>query len=98
VGTNFPSGVVTFMTATVGYVALVSWRMGRRAVATALVVAIVGAGPARVLGGQHLISDVLGAYMLGLGWLALAYAYLLAPVGRSRERAPWTMPSLESLD
>lgn len=98
VGTNFPSGVVTFMTATGGYVALVSWRMGGLAMPLALVVAILGAGPARVLGGQHLISDVLGAYMLGLAWLLLAYAYLQAPARRSSERAPWSMPSLESLD
>lgn len=98
VGTNFPSGVVTFMTATVGYIALVAWRMGRRSVPIALVVAILAAGPARVVGGQHLISDVLGAYMLGLAWLLLAYAYLLTPLRGARKPATWAMPSLESLD
>jgi membrane-associated phospholipid phosphatase len=98
VGTNFPSGVVTFMTATVGYVALVAWRQGRRVVPVALVIAILGAGPARIIGGQHLISDVLGAYMLGLSWLLLAHAYLLTPVRRARQRAPWAMPSLDSVD
>jgi membrane-associated phospholipid phosphatase len=99
VGTNFPSGVVTFMTATVGYAALVAWRTGRRLVPLALIAAIIGAGPARVVGGQHLISDVLGAYMLGLAWLLLAYAYLLTPLRRNQSRqAPWVMPSLESLD
>jgi membrane-associated phospholipid phosphatase len=97
VGTNFPSGVVTFMTATVGYVAVVAWRQGRRAVPIALAVAILGAGPARVLGGQHLISDVLGAYMLGLAWLLLAYVYLVTPTRRSRQAA-WAMPSFETLD
>lgn len=98
VGTNFPSGVVTFMTATVGYVALVAWRLGRRLVPIALIVAIVGAGPARIVGGQHLISDVLGGYMLGLAWLLAAYAYLLSSVHRVRQRAPWAMPSFETLD
>ena len=105
VGTNFPSGVVTFMTASVGYVALVAWRDGRRAVAITLTVAILGAGPARIVGGQHLISDVLGAYMLGLAWLLAAQAYLLAPARRlpaparrAHQQAPWAMPSLDSAD
>ena len=98
VGTNFPSGVVTFMTATVGYVALVAWRMGRRVVPGLLVIAIVGAGPARIIGGQHLISDVLGAYMLGFAWLLSACAFLLTPTRRVRRVAPWTMPSLDSID
>jgi membrane-associated phospholipid phosphatase len=98
VGTNFPSGVVTFMTATVGYVALVAWRKGGRVVPVALVLAILGAGPARIIGGQHLISDVLGAYMLGLSWLLLAYVYLLTPVRRARRQSPWAMPSLDSVD
>jgi membrane-associated phospholipid phosphatase len=92
VGTNFPSGVVTFMTASVGYIAIVAWRRGGRAVPIALALAIVGAGPFRVVGGQHLISDVVGAYMLGLAWLLLAHAYLVAPerrlVPRMRRRAP----------
>jgi membrane-associated phospholipid phosphatase len=98
VGTNFPSGVVTFMTATVGYVAVVAWRQGRRGVPIALALAILGAGPARVLGGQHLISDVLGAYMLGLSWLLLAYVYVAAPARRVSSQAAWMMPSFETLD
>jgi membrane-associated phospholipid phosphatase len=98
VGTNFPSGVVTFMTATVGYIAVVAWRLGHRVVPVALGVAILGAGPARVLGGQHLISDVLGAYMLGMAWLLLAYVYLLTPTRRGRRQTAWTMPSFETLD
>jgi len=98
VGTNFPSGVVTFMTATVGYVAVVAWRLGHRAVPIALTLAILGSGPARILGGQHLISDVLGAYMLGLAWLLLACVYLVAPQRRGRQQAAWAMPSFETLD
>jgi membrane-associated phospholipid phosphatase len=98
VGTNFPSGVVTFMTATVGYVAVVAWRHGRRLVPIALAFAILGSGPARILGAQHLISDVLGAYMLGLAWLLLAYVYLVTPARRGRTQAAWSMPSFETLD
>ena len=78
VGTNFPSGVVTFMTAVGGYVAAVAWRQGRRTAATVLAASIAGAGAARVVGGQHLLSDVLGGYALGGAWLIVAYRYLLA--------------------
>lgn len=99
VGTNFPSGVVTFMTATVGYTALIAWRRGRRAVSISLIVAILAAGPARVVGGQHLISDVIGAYMLGLAWLLAAYAYLQhTSARRTRPQATWAMPSLDAID
>jgi undecaprenyl-diphosphatase len=79
VGTNFPSGVVTFMTASFGYVGVVAWRQGRRILPWVLLLAIAGAGPARVLGGQHLPSDVLGGYMLGASWLILGYVYLVGP-------------------
>ena len=82
VGTNFPSGVVTFATATGGYLALVAWRQGRRLMPAVLIAVIAGAGPARVLGGQHLLSDVLGGYMLGAAWLIAAYVYLVASTDR----------------
>ncbi len=91
VGTNFPSGVVTFMTATIGYVGVAAWRGGRRALALTVLLAILGAGPARVIGGQHLPSDVLGGYMLGIAWLLPACVYLFGG-GRSdagsRARVP----------
>jgi undecaprenyl-diphosphatase len=96
VGTNFPSGVVTFMTASMGYVALVAWRDGRRMLPVMLVIAIIGSGPARVLGGQHLLSDVLGGYMLGLAWLLLAYMYLLGPDRSAEGKTPWNIASLEA--
>jgi len=98
VGTNFPSGVVTFMTATVGYVALVAWRLGRRLLPLGLTIAILGAGPARVLGGQHLISDVLGGYMLGSAWLLIAYSYVTTQARGWHAKARWRVPTLETLD
>jgi membrane-associated phospholipid phosphatase len=85
VGANFPSGVVTFVTAALGYVAVVGWRQGRRLMPAVLIVVIAGAGPARVLGGQHLISDVLGGYMLGTAWLGAALVYLGATARRRGE-------------
>ena len=84
VGANFPSGVVTFVTAAGGYVGVVAWRQGRRLAPAIVLVAIAGAGPARVLGGQHLLSDALAGYMLGVAWLVAALIYLAGP-----SRAPW---------
>ncbi len=84
VGTNFPSGVVTFVTAAGGYLGVVAWRRGLRVMPAVVVVVILGAGPARVVGGQHLLSDALGGYMLGSAWLIAAWVYLVAP-----ERQPW---------
>lgn len=83
VGSNFPSGVVTFVTAAGGYLAFVARREGRSVMPAVLLVLIAGAGPARVIGGQHLLSDVLGGYMLGAAWLIAAVTYLVAP-----DRAP----------
>jgi undecaprenyl-diphosphatase len=94
VGTNFPSGVVTFMAASVGYVALVAWRQRHRSIAKVLILAIAGAGPARVLGGQHLLSDVLGGYMLGTAWLLMAYSYLVGPVRAGRRPARRVRPEV----
>lgn len=98
VGTNFPSGVVTFLTGPVGYVALVARRQGRRLMPAILLVVIALSGPARILGGQHLLSDALGAYLLGTAWLIVAYTYLVRarPRRSIREEAPsWDVEALE---
>jgi membrane-associated phospholipid phosphatase len=87
VGANFPSGVVTFVTAAGGYIAVVAWRRGRRLMPLIALVLIAGAGPARVLGGQHLLSDALAGYMLGVAWLIAALVYLATP-GPVRRPAP----------
>lgn len=76
VGSNFPSGVVTFVTGAGGYIAAVMWRQGRKLAPAVVLVIIAGAGPARVLGGQHLLSDALAGYMLGVAWLCVALIYL----------------------
>lgn len=76
VGTNFPSGVVTFTTATGGYLAVVARRQGRKLAPALLIAIVAGAGPARILGGQHVLSDVLGGYMVGLAWLIPACVYM----------------------
>lgn len=96
VGTNFPSGVVTFMTACGGYLALFAWRRGHRVGPLVLAVAIIGAGPARVVGGQHLISDVLGAYMLGGCWLVVSLVYLAGGFTRAGARPAPDLLALHS--
>jgi membrane-associated phospholipid phosphatase len=97
VGTDFPSGVVTFVTAAGGYLAVVAKREGRSSTAAVLIVVIAGAGPARVLGGQHVLSDVIGGYMLGAAWLIAAhhYAYAALPKRRINEEPAWSIASLE---
>lgn len=75
-GTNFPSGHVSFVTAVIGYMGLLCWRSDRRWLTALAVVLIAGVGPARVAGGEHLVSDVLGGYMLGLALLILAGLWL----------------------
>ncbi len=87
VGTNFPSGVVTFVTAAGGYLTVVAWRRGGRIGPAIMVLVILGAGPARVLGGQHLLSDALGGYMLGVAALITAWVYLAEPARQPSRRA-----------
>lgn len=87
VGTDFPSGVVTFVTAAGGYVVAVTWRQGRRITPAVVILIIAGAGPARVLGGQHVLSDVVAGYMLGMAWLIVAYRYLVGSSLRAQEQA-----------
>lgn len=102
VGANFPSGVVTFVTAAGGYIGIAALQQGRRVAPALALVAIAGAGPARVLGGQHLISDVLAGYMLGVAWLVAACIYALATDERTnaeelyQAEAVWTVSSLET--
>jgi membrane-associated phospholipid phosphatase len=96
VGTDFPSGVVTFVTACGGYLAAVARRQGRRIVPIVLIAIIAGAGPARVLGGQHVLSDVLGGYMLGMAWLILACTYGLGAGDATQKETSWSVKALEA--
>lgn len=72
VGVNFPSGHVAFVTSVVGYL---GWVAARRHQPVAVVVAmlvVVGMGPARVVVGAHLVSDVIAGYLVGGAVLILA--------------------------
>jgi len=73
-GLNFPSGHVAFVTSVFGYLGWVAARRHRRVdVAVALLV-VLCMGPARVLAGAHLVSDVIAGYMVGAAVLVLAVA------------------------
>jgi membrane-associated phospholipid phosphatase len=68
-GVNYPSGHVTYATAVFGYIAYIGLEKRRPEAAVVAFVVIAGMGPARILDGSHLPSDVAGAYLLGLAWL-----------------------------
>jgi undecaprenyl-diphosphatase len=71
-GQNFPSGHVTFVVAVIGYLGLVAHRHGRRPLAGLALLLVLAVGPARVVTGIHLVSDVLAGYLLGAAALLLA--------------------------
>lgn len=70
-GTNYPSGHTAYATALFGYLALLAWRRRQPDLALYALALVVGMGPALVLGGAHLPSDVVGGYALGAAWLSL---------------------------
>jgi membrane-associated phospholipid phosphatase len=70
-GDNYPSGHVTYAVAIFGYVAVVARRRGATEIAVIAALLVIGMGPARVLAGDHLVSDAVGGYLLGAGWLLL---------------------------
>jgi undecaprenyl-diphosphatase len=99
-GDSFPSGhalgsivcygalFLVFLPATRG-----AWRRGFTAVIVTLIVAI---GVSRLLLGVHFLSDVLGAWALGITWLGLtAFAFELS---RQATGAPVTDPLTEGLE
>ena len=74
-GTSFPSGHVLTYTAFYGFLAVLLTehvrRPAQRRLAVAAIVGLVAlVGPSRVQRGHHWPTDVLGSYLLGLGWLA----------------------------
>ena len=79
-GASFPSGHALTSFVFTGMVVVIAWpRLSRRArlvvvAIGALVVALVGAS--RVALGVHYVSDVLGAWLIGLAWLGAAAAAL----------------------
>ncbi len=71
---GYPSGHAVYATSLFGTLAWLAWRHGRRDAAAVLTGLVVVMGPARVLSSAHLVSDVLGGYLLGSAWLVLVLA------------------------
>lgn len=74
-GYSFPSIFALTYAATVGYLAILAWRVGSGrsrwiGVLACALLLFVG-GSARVVLGAHWPSDVLASYLIGLGWAAL---------------------------
>jgi membrane-associated phospholipid phosphatase len=85
VGVNFPSGHVAYATSVIGYLGWVAARRHQRLGAVAALLVVLGMGPARVLVGAHLVSDVIAGYLVGGAVLVLAVA-VAGREGRSPDR------------
>lgn len=66
---HYPSGHVAFVSAVFGMTALLAVAGRRRLLAACLVVPILGIGPAVLIGGGHVASDVAGGYLLAAAWI-----------------------------
>jgi undecaprenyl-diphosphatase len=74
---SFPSGHVLEFTGLCGFLAFLSYTLLKPSWARASLLVLFGLiivlmGPSRIYLGQHWFSDVMGAYLLGSLWLALA--------------------------
>ena len=74
-GSGFPAGHVLNLTAFVGFLCYLTWvhlapSWRRTALIACLLAMIALMGIARIHAGEHWPSDVLGAYLLGIVWLA----------------------------
>lgn len=75
-GVNYPSGHASYVAAVFGYLAWIGGARHRPEVVGAALVVIVGMGAERVLSGTHLLSDVIGGYLLGVSWLLPVTAWV----------------------
>lgn len=89
-GLNYPSGHTVHAVVFAGALAVLAHRRGRLDLVVCALVPIVITGPSRLVGGAHLISDVIAGYLVGLAWLALAVVAapaVSASVWRARRAA-----------
>lgn len=93
-GHNYPSGLVAFTTAVFGFLGLLAWRHQRTWISATALLLVVASGPARVVTGIHLVSDVIAGYLLGGAILLLAWRL---GIDRSPEDTRWNIASLEAL-
>lgn len=74
---SFPSGHVLFFTTLFGFVLFLAYTLLKhswwRTLLLVLLLGLVGMiGPSRIYVGEHWVSDVVAAYLLGSVWLALS--------------------------
>ena len=67
-GVNYPSGDTAYVAVVHGYLDVGRGHRQPELVAVCLLLT-VGMGPVRVLSDTHLLSDVIGGYLLGGAWL-----------------------------
>jgi membrane-associated phospholipid phosphatase len=79
---NYPSGHTAYVTSVLGYIAVVGRQHRQAELVVVCLLLVAGMGPARVADRSHLVSDVLGGYLLGAAWLILVI--LWARLGRER--------------
>jgi membrane-associated phospholipid phosphatase len=94
-GYNYPSGHTTFLVAVIGYIGVIAWRHERRWLAGLAALLIVAVGPARVLTGIHLVSDVVAGYLLGGAMLVVALRVAAGATGAGA-RAVWSAAPRQS--
>jgi undecaprenyl-diphosphatase len=68
-GGNYPSGHVTYATALFGYLAVLALERRQTRLAVVALALVLGMGPARIIDGSHVPSDVIGGYLLGAAWV-----------------------------
>jgi membrane-associated phospholipid phosphatase len=99
-GSSFPSGHALNSTATYGLVALVTWRSDLSRAIRLAVAVVVGAllpiliGLSRIALDVHYPSDVLGGWLAGIAFVALAAT--LITVTHAMERDPPARPAVSS--
>ena len=75
-GVNYPSGHCAYAVAVFGYLAILGRRHRQLEVVAVSLLLLVGMGPLRLLTGAHLLSDVIGGYLLGGAWLIFSLLWV----------------------
>lgn len=78
-GGGYPSGHALFAATTLGAIAVVGWRTGRREVATIALVLALLMGMVRATDRSHLLDEVLAGYLLGAMWLCFLLSTSTGP-------------------
>ena len=81
---SLPSAHCAHAAALFGLMVVLALMNGRRDLALFAAIVAAGVGPAMIVNGAHVPSDVLSGYALGVGWLSMLVA--IAPRGSPNRR------------